>query len=39
VNQTQVWDAFEWTWLALAALSTIYVVVDQFRGNPEARVM
>ena len=35
----QVWDAFAWTWLSLAALSTIYVAVDQFRGNPEATVM
>jgi manganese oxidase len=35
----QVWDAFAWSWLGLAAVSTLYVAVDQFRGNPEARVM
>src|SRR5258705_8606684 len=39
VNQLQVWDAFAWTWLALAAMSTVYVAGDQFRGNPEATVM
>jgi len=35
----QVWDAFAWSWLSLALLSTLYVAVDQFRGNPEATVM
>jgi manganese oxidase len=35
----QVWDAFAWSWLGLAALSTLYVALDQFRGNPEATVM
>jgi hypothetical protein len=39
VNQIQVWDAFAWSWLALAGLSTAYVAFDQFRGNPEATVM
>ena len=39
MNQMQVWDAFAWTWLGLAAISTVYVAVDQFRGNPEAPVM
>jgi hypothetical protein len=39
VNQMQAWDDFAWSWLPLAALSTVYVAVDQFRGNPEARVM
>lgn len=39
MNQLQVWDAFAWTWLTLAALSTAYVAYDQFRGNPEATVM
>jgi hypothetical protein len=31
--------AFAWSWLTLAALCTVYVAVDQFRGNPEATVM
>jgi FtsP/CotA-like multicopper oxidase with cupredoxin domain len=39
VNQMQVVDAFAWGWLILAGLSTVYVAVDQFRGNPEATVM
>jgi hypothetical protein len=39
MNQLQVWDAFAWSWLGLAAVSTLYVAVDQFRGNPEATVM
>jgi FtsP/CotA-like multicopper oxidase with cupredoxin domain len=39
MNQMQVLDAFAWSWLALAGLCTIYVAVDQFRGNPESAVM
>ncbi len=39
MNQMQVWDAFAWSWLTPAALCTVYVAVEQFRGNPEATVM
>jgi len=39
MNQIQVIDLLAWTWLLLAALSTVYVAWDQFRHNPEALVM
>ena len=32
-------DYLVYTWLLLALLSTAYVALDQFRGNPEASVM
>jgi manganese oxidase len=35
----QPYDYFLIVWFALAALSTIYVAVDQFRNNPEPAVM